>query len=151
MSEVIDQRRMVDLPLNGRQATQLILLGGAATTAPAGDINTTKNYPSSVTISVAGGQANGVNYPLDGGNNNDAFSNVNLSFPFPDGLQEFNVQTTGLAARYGLHPGAVVSIVTKSGTNQFHGTLFEFIRNGDLNARNYFAPAQDGCGEEWPC
>src|SRR5215472_622507 len=78
MSEVIDERRIVDLPLNGRQATQLILLSGGATTAPAGDLNTTKNYPSSVTLSVAGGQANGTNYLLDGGDNNDAFSNVNL-------------------------------------------------------------------------
>ena len=143
VSEVIDQKRMIDLPLNGRQATQLILLSGAATTAPAGDLNTTKNYPSSVTISVAGGQANGTNYLLDGGDNNDAFSNVNLPFPFPDALQEFSVQTTGLAARYGLHPGAVVSLVTKSGGNRFHRNLFEFLRNGDLNARNYFAASHD--------
>jgi hypothetical protein len=61
LSEVIDQKRIVELPLNGRQATQLILLSGGATTAPAGDLNTTKNYPSSVTLSVAGGQANGTN------------------------------------------------------------------------------------------
>ncbi len=143
LSEVIDQQRIVDLPLNGRQATQLILLSGGAATAPAGDLNTTKNYPSSVTLTVAGGQANGTNYLLDGGDNNDAFSNVNLPFPFPDALQEFSVETTGLAARYGLHPGAVVSLVTKSGSNQFHGDLFEFIRNGDLNARNFFAATQD--------
>lgn len=143
ISEVIDRKRIVDLPLNGRQATQLILLSGAATTAPAGDLNTTKNYPSAVTISVAGGQANGTNYLLDGGDNNDSFSNVNLPFPFPDALQEFSVETTGLAARYGLHPGAVVSVITKSGTNKFHGSLFEFIRNGDLNARNFFAAARD--------
>jgi hypothetical protein len=143
VSEVIDQQRIVDLPLNGRQATQLILLSGAATTAPAGDLNTSKNYPSSVTLSVAGGQANGTNYLMDGGDNNDAFTNVNLPFPFPDALQEFSVETTGLAARYGLHPGAVVNAVTKSGSNKFHGDLFEFIRNGDLNARNFFAAAQD--------
>ncbi len=143
MSEVIDQQRMVNLPLNGRQATQLILLSGAAATAPAGDLATTKNYPSAVTISVAGGQANGTNFLLDGGDNNDAFSSVNLPFPFPDALQEFSVETTGLAARYGLHPGAVVNVVTKSGSNQFHGTLFEFLRNGNLNARNFFAAAQD--------
>ena len=143
LSEVIDQRRIVDLPLNGRQPTQLILLSGAAATAPAGDMATSKNYPSSVTISVAGGQANGTNYLLDGGDNNDAFSNVNLPFPFPDALQEFSVQTTGLSARYGLHPGAVVNIVTKSGSNRIHGDLFEFLRNGDLNARNFFAAAQD--------
>ncbi|HZT32562.1 MAG TPA: carboxypeptidase regulatory-like domain-containing protein [Bryobacteraceae bacterium] len=143
VSEVIDQRRIVDLPLNGRQPTQLILLSGAAANAPAGDLATSKNYPSSVTISVAGGQANGTNYLLDGADNNDAFSNVNLPFPFPDALQEFSVENTGLSARYGLHPGSVVNIVTKSGGNGFHGDLFEFLRNGDVNARNFFAPSHD--------
>ena len=143
VAEVVDQRRIVDLPLNGRQPTQLILISGAAATAPAGDMATTKNYPSSVTLTVAGGQANGTNYLLDGGDNNDAFSNINLPFPFPDALQEFSVQTTGLSARYGLHPGAVVSIVTASGTNRFHGDLFEFLRNGDVNSRNFFAATHD--------
>jgi hypothetical protein len=68
---------------------------------------------------------------------------VNLPFPFPDALQEFSVQTNGVSARYGLHPYAVVNAVTKSGTNQIHGDLFEFVRNGDFNARNFFAPTQD--------
>jgi hypothetical protein len=142
-SGVIDQRCIVDLPLNGRQPTQWILLSGAAATAPAGDMATSKNYPSSVTISVAGGQANGTNFLLDSGDNNDAFSNVNLPFPFPDALQEFSVQTTGLSARYGLHPGAVVNIVTKSGSDRIQGDLFEFLRNRDLNARNFSAAAHD--------
>src|SRR5579883_3502722 len=143
VSEVIDQRRIVDLPLNGRQPTQLILLSGAAANAPAGDLATSKNYPSSVTISVAGGQANGTNYLLDGGDNNDTFSNVNLPFPFPDALQEFSVETNALPARNGLHPGGVVNLVTKSGTNQLHGDLFEFLRNGDVNARNFFGTTHD--------
>ena len=72
-----------------------------------------------------------------------AFSNINLPFPFPDALQEFSVQTNSLSARYGLHPGAVVNVVTKSGTNRFHGDLFEFLRNGDVNARNFFADTHD--------
>jgi hypothetical protein len=104
---------------------------------------TSKNYPSSVTISVAGGQANGTNFLLDGGDNNDAFSNVNLPFPFPDALQEFSVQTTGLSGRYGLHPGAVLNIVTKSGSDRIQGDLFEFLRNRDLNARNFSVAAHD--------
>ena len=58
-----------------------------------------------------------MNYLLDGGDNNDAFSNVNLPIPFPDAVQEFSVQTNGVSAQYGLHPGGVVNIVTKSGTN----------------------------------
>jgi hypothetical protein len=96
-----------------------------------------------VGYSVAGGQGNGTVYLLDGGANNDFFSNVNLPAPFPDALQEFSVQTSALPAQYGLHSGAVVNLVTKSGTNGFHGDLFEFLRNGDFNARNFFASARD--------
>ncbi len=143
VSQVIDQRRIVDLPLNGRQPTQLIVLSGAAVTAPGGGMTGSKNYASSTTISVAGGQANGVNYLLDGGDHNDSATNVNLPVPFPDALQEFSVQTSSLPARYGLHPGAVVNAVTKSGTNSMHGDLFEFLRNGNVNARNTFAPRHD--------
>jgi hypothetical protein len=143
VAQVIDQKRIVDLPLNGRQATQLIVLSGAAVTAPAGGMTGSKNYFSSTTISVAGGQANGINYLLDGGDNNDSFTNVNLPIPFPDALQEFSVQTSSLPARFGLHPGAVVNAVTKSGTNAIHGSLFEFLRNGNVNARNFFAPSHD--------
>src|SRR5690242_5234450 len=136
VSQVIDQQRIEELPLNGRQPTQLILLSGAALTAPGGGMVGSKNYFSSTTISVAGGQANGVNYLLDGGDHNDSMTNVNLPVPFPDALQEFSVQTSALPARFGLHPGAVVNAVTKSGTNSIHGDLFEFLRNGNLNARN---------------
>jgi hypothetical protein len=143
VSQVIDQRRIVDLPLNGRQATQLVLISGAAAQAPAGDMAGTKNFYSSPTISVAGGQANGTNYLLDGGDNNDTFSNVSLPFPFPDALQEFSVETSTLPARNGLHPGGAVNIVTKSGSNSIHGNLFEFLRNGAVNARNFFAPTHD--------
>ncbi len=143
VAQVIDERRIVDLPLNGRQPTQLIVLSGAAVNAPGGGMTGSKNYASSTTISVAGGQANGVNYLLDGGDHNDNATNVNLPIPFPDALQEFSVQTSSLPARYGLHPGAVVNAVTKSGTNTMHGNLFEFLRNGDVNARNTFAARHD--------
>jgi hypothetical protein len=145
VSQVVDQRRIVDLPLNGRQVTDLILLSGGAVIPPnaASRVITTHDYPTAVGVSVSGGQINGNNYLLDGGDHNDSHSNVNLPFPFPDALQEFSVQTNGVSSRYGLHPGAVVNVVTKSGTNQFHGGLFEFVRNGDFNARNFFAPTQD--------
>ncbi len=143
ISQVIDRQRTIDLPLNGRQATQLILLTPGAQIAPSTDLVGSKNYPSSVALSVAGAQATNINYLMDGTDNNDAFTNVNLPFPFPDALQEFSVQTSGLSAQYGLHPGAVVNIVTRSGTNSFHGTVFDFFRNGDLNARNYFSTRQD--------
>ncbi|HEX3891042.1 MAG TPA: TonB-dependent receptor [Terracidiphilus sp.] len=139
VSQVIDAQRVVDLPLNGRQATQLILLSGAATIAPGGDNVGSKNYPSEVSLSVAGSQGTQTEYLMDGADNTDSFSNVNLPFPFPDALQEFSVQTSGLAAQYGFHPGSVVNVVTRSGTNAFHGTAFEFLRNNFFNATSYFS------------
>jgi len=81
VGQVIDQQRVVDLPLNGRQATDLIYLSGGATTAPAGDLNTNKNYPTQ-TISVGGGLPNAISYLMDGASNNDPFNNLNLPFPF---------------------------------------------------------------------
>ncbi len=139
VSQVIDAQRVVDLPLNGRQATSLILLSGAATTAPSGDNVGSKNYPSEVTLSVAGSQGTQTEYLMDGADNTDSFSNVNLPFPFPDALQEFSVQTSGLAAQYGFHPGAVVNVVTRTGANAFHGDAFDFLRNNFFNATSYFS------------
>ena len=142
IGQVVDNQRVVELPLNGRQATELIFLAGLATSAPAGDLNTNKNYPT-VTISVAGGQANGMTYIMDGGTHNDPFNNLNLPTPFPDALQEFKVETSSLPARYGHHAASAVNLITKSGTNTFNGTVFEFNRNYRFNARNAFATERD--------
>ena len=139
---VVDQRRVVDLPLNGRQATQLIFLSGMATTGNGTNLNTIRNYPTQL-ISVAGGQGNGITYLLDGGMHNDVMNNLNLPLPFPDALQEFKVESNALPAQYGLHASAAINAVTKSGSNEVHGDVFEFFRNGDLNARDYFASARD--------
>jgi len=138
IAQVMDDRKVVELPLNGRNLTQLLTLVGGGTTTPGGDLVGSKNIQGSNgsgTFSVSGGQANGVNYLLDGGDNNDAFSNVNMPIPFPDAVQEFSVQTNALQAQFGLHPGGAVNVVTKSGTNGFHGDLFDFLRNYELNAR----------------
>jgi len=146
VASVMDNARILDLPLDGRQATDLIMLMGASTNTTDGnltDIKTSKNYNSSDSISVAGGQSTATSYRLDGGTHMDNFSNINLPFPFPDAIQEFSVQTSSLSAQWGLHPGAQVEVVTKSGTNQIHGDAFEFLRNGDLNARDFFAATQD--------
>ena len=145
ISQVVDSRRMIDLPLNGRSATQLVLLSGAsvAATVPSQDITSGKSVWAGVTVSVGGGQANGTNYLLDGGNNIETAFNVNLPFPFPDALQEFSVETNALPARNGTQPGGLVNVVTKSGSNGLHGDLFEFLRNGDVNARNFFAATHD--------
>src|SRR5436309_15881595 len=80
---------------------------------------------------------------LDGGNNLDEYTNVNQPFPFPDALQEFSVQTSNFSAEYGQNAGGVVNIVTKSGTNDVHGDVFEFNRNAIFNARNFFAAKRD--------
>ncbi len=142
VGQVIDNQRVMELPLNGRQATELIFLSGLATSAPGGDLNTNKNFPT-VTISVAGGQANGITYIMDGGTHNDPFNNLNLPTPFPDALQEFKVETSALPARYGYHAASAVNLITKSGSNEVHGDLFEFLRNYHFNARNFFAPERD--------
>jgi hypothetical protein len=147
ISNVVDSSRISDLPLNGRYATQLIVLAGASVMAQngggnptssasgTGDLSGSKSFFSSFAISVGGGQFNSTNYLLDGGDNNDTYSFTNLPFPFPDALQEFSVETSALPANSGLKSGGVVNVVTKSGTNAFHGDLFEFLRNGDFNAR----------------
>jgi len=143
ISQVVDERRVRDLPLNGRQPQQLILLSGAAIIGPQGDFASSKNYPNSQAITVAGGQANGTYYLLDGGDHNDGYSSTNLPLPFPDVLQEFSVQTSAIPSAYGMRAGAVVNAVSKSGTNQLHGSLFEFMRQGVTNARNTFAARRD--------
>jgi hypothetical protein len=143
ISQIMDQQRIVDMPLNGRDPTQLITISGAAVNHSDGTNTGNKSFYTSQSIAIAGSAGDTTNYLLDGGDNNDSFTNVNMPFPFPDALAEFSVETSVLPARNGLHPGGVVNAVTKSGTNDWHGSFFEFVRNGDVNAINYFAPAQD--------
>jgi hypothetical protein len=138
VSSVIDEKRINELPLNNRQATQLILTLGGAVNADGGDTGS-KTFFNATRISVAGGQGNGTAYLLDGGDATDAMSNVNMPFPFPDALQEFSIETSSVSSRFGTHPGATVNVVTKSGSNELHGDFFEYIRNGDLDARNFFS------------
>jgi outer membrane receptor protein involved in Fe transport len=81
---------------------------------------------------------------LDGDTHNDPYNGLNQPLPFPDALQEFKVETSSVPAQYGQHSAGAVNAVTKSGTNEFHGGLFEFVRNKIFNARNAFAPERDG-------
>jgi hypothetical protein len=146
VDQVVGEKPILDLPLNGRQAQQLVFL-------TAGSVDVTNNYclvncqggvyPGEQEAAVNGGGPGAVNYQLDGGNYNDTYMNTNLPFPNPDAVGEFAVQTSNLSAEYGTSASAVVNVVTKSGTNSVHGDAFEFLRNGDLNARNFFAPTQD--------
>src|SRR6266545_1807881 len=136
ISSVIENERIVELPLQGRQVTDLLVLSGAAVqTAEA----TNRTAPGGVRISVAGGLPTGVGYTLDGATHNNPQENVNLPLPFPDALQEFRVATSGLTAQNGVHSAAAVNAVTKSGTNRFSGNAFEFLRDHRFNAKSPFA------------
>jgi len=141
LKQVIEQQRISELPLNGRNAAQLTLLVAGAVNSPNGgaDQGATKTFPGAVTYSANGARQDTISYQLDGGNYVDEYTNVNQPFPFPDALQEFSVQTSNYSAEYGENAGGVVNVITKSGTNSFHGDAFEFVRNPALNAQNFFA------------
>src|SRR5579883_2543969 len=142
VGNVMENQRILDLPLNGRNPADLIQLQGAAV-APGGFFNASSRSMQGEAggegYAVAGGQTTGVAYLLDGALHNNPFDNLNLPLPFPDALQEFKMETSALTAQNGIHGGATVNAVTKSGTNEYHGDLFEFLRNNILNATNPFS------------
>jgi hypothetical protein len=146
VGQVVDNQRILELPLNGRQVTDLLLLSPGVTPntggGVAGGFSSNRNYPT-LAITVAGGSAGSTVYLMDGATHNDPGTNLNLPVLFPDALQEFKIETSALSARYGQHASAVVSVATKSGTNQFHGSAFEFNRDGRFNAKNAFALTKD--------
>ena len=92
-----------------------------------------------VPVAINGSRGISTNYVLDNGDNNDSFSNVSLPFPNPDAVQEFSIQASTFDAQYGRGVGGVVNVVTRSGTNQLHGSMFEYLRNYELNAANFFS------------
>jgi hypothetical protein len=144
VGSLIDSQRVVELPLIGRQVTDLIVLSGAASSgSDPFMLSGNRFYPSTQQFSVAGGLAMGSSYVLDGAGHNDFYNNAGLPLPFPDALQEFKVETSALPAQYGMHSGAAVNAVTKSGTNEWHGSAFWFVRNYLFNARTFFAPTRD--------
>jgi hypothetical protein len=145
ISQVVTESQVNELPLNGRNPAALTTLTPGVVQAPSGaaDQGNTKTFPVAITISANGARANQTSYLLDGGNNVDEYTNVNAPFPFPDALQEFSVQTSNYSAEYGQNAGAVVNVITKGGTSNYHGDLFEYVRNRELNARNFFQSAVD--------
>jgi hypothetical protein len=140
IGQVMDNRRILELPLNGRNPADLLQYLPAAVPQPA--LNATSRSfggtQGGLAYSIAGGQSYGVAYLLDGATHNNPYDNLNLPMPFPDALQEFKVETSALTAQHGMHSGAAVNAVTKSGTNQVHGGAFEFLRHHRLNATNPF-------------
>jgi len=142
VGQVMDNVRVVELPLNGRRVADLILISGAAVQGTNTFTYGARGY-NQVAISVAGGQGAGVEYTLDGGTHNDVYTGLGVTMPFPDALQEFKLETNALPAQYGHHSSAAVNAVTKSGTNDVHGSLFEFIRNNSFNANNAATQTRD--------
>ncbi len=143
LHQVVSQKYIEDLPLNGRNAATLIYMAPGTVAGKGEDTGGYATTSDTIAVSVNGTYGDQVSYKLDGASHQDNITNTNAAFPNPDALAEFSVQTNNFDAQYGGSAGAVVNIVTKSGTNALHGSLFEYLRNGDLNARNFFAPQQD--------
>ena len=141
LSQTINERAIDELPLNGRNPASLVLLTPGtmdASTIPGVSYQTYTTFPTETGASSNGGRNGSTLYLLDGAYNVDNYDLAAAPFPNPDATQEFTVIGNNFDARYGFTPGGVVSIVTKSGTNSWHGDIFEFVRNGDFNAKDYF-------------
>ncbi|MBZ5594372.1 MAG: TonB-dependent receptor [Acidobacteriia bacterium] len=125
-----------ELPLNGRNVLDLAL------TLP-GVVETNPDSNSAGTYSVAGGRSDSVTFLLDGGMNNDLLDNGVVYNPNPDTIAEFKVLQNNYTAEYGRNAGGIISVVTKSGTNDLHGSVFDFVRNDAFNANSFFNNQQD--------
>ncbi len=145
LSTIVDARAIEELPLNGRDPSSLVLLAPGMTNGLrlGSVLQATNSFPGETGASSGGGRSGSAYFLLDGVPNMDTYNLLAAPFPNADATQEFRVTTNNFDARYGFAPGAVVSIQTKSGTNKFHGGLFEFIRNNDLNAGNWFNKSID--------
>ena len=142
LKTVVDQERIESLPLNGRNPTQLLTLVAGVLTDRS-DLTSGATYPGTQPVSSSGARGNTTNYVLDGGSNNDHYSNGPNPMPNPDALQEFSVQTNSFSAEYGRNVGAIVNAVTRAGTNQYHGLGFGYFRHYKFNANNFFTPGVD--------
>ena len=145
LGQVINSQQVAELPLNGRDFVQLATLTPGTTQ----ETNTTSFFnggPSSevsargsYSLSVGGSRANSTDWLLDGNDNNELTAGGIAILPSIDAIQEFKVLTYNYSAEWGTRAGPTVLVTTKSGSNQFHGSLFEFLRNTKLDARSFFA------------
>src|SRR4051812_14941724 len=143
LGNVVSQREAVDLPLNGRNLTQLGLLqpGVAPMTFGVAQAGGIKRQGQAYAVNGLPPESN--NYFLDGVSNLDS---VNGGFALrtpPDAVSEFRILTSNAPAEYGETDGAITTVITKSGTNEFHGSVYEFLRNDNLDARNFFAASTE--------
>ena len=142
LGEVVTNRKIVEIPLNGRFFLDIALLT-QGTVAPSTNNRTFLAVPSGIGISginASGTREDSTNYLFDGINLSDMAQNQITFQPNIDMIQEFKVQTNAFSADYGRNAGIIISAVSKSGTNGFHGTAYEFVRNEKFDAKNYFDP-----------
>ena len=132
LGESVTSRPIVDMPLNGRNVLNLALLQPGVTEDNPDDTSSTQGF------NIGGGRTDSVTYLLDGGVNNDLLSNGVVFNPNPDAVAEFRILTSNYTAEYGRSGAGIISVVTKSGTNDFHGSAFDFVRNTDFDANEYF-------------
>ncbi len=139
----VNQTSVTQLPLNGRDPSNLVTLAPGVINANLGNSYTQSgfSFPNETDAAASGGRQGSTYYILDGAPNMDTYLGRAAPFPNADATQEFTVITNNFNAIYGFAPGAVVSIQVKSGTNQLHGGIFEFLRDNDFNAKDWFTHA----------
>ena len=149
LGQVITSQQVAELPLNGRDFVQLATLtpGTVQETNPNsffnGGASSEVSARGSFSLSVGGSRANSTDWLLDNNDNNELTAGGIAILPSIDAIQEFKVLTYNYSAEYGLRAGPTVLVTTKSGSNQVHGSLFEFFRNTDLDARSFFATSTE--------
>ena len=137
LSALVDDRRVVDLPLSGRNVIGLsATLPGIANVSSPQQLSDARSGP---TMNVNGGYINQNLFTFNGGIFVNPSRETAMNYPPPDAVKEFSIQTQDFSAEFGRNAGSQVNVVSKSGTNEFHGSAWEFLRNDDLNARNFFA------------
>ena len=137
MGSTVSDRSVQDLPLNGRNVLDLALLQPGV--LPADNPNNTGTTSANTAFSISGGRSDSNTFILDGGANNDLLDNGVVYNPNPDAVQEFRVLTSNFTAEYGRNGGGIVTVVTKSGTNAFHGSAYDYNRNDAYNANDFFS------------
>ena len=138
LGAVINDRSVNELPLNTRDTYQFLQLQPGVQSQLGSSGSLFYGSDSAGSVSVNGGRGRSNNFSVNGGDANDQFVNLPTIQPTPDSIEEFRVITNTFDAEYGRNSGAVVNVITKSGTNNFHGNLYEYFRNTVLNAQGYF-------------
>jgi outer membrane receptor protein involved in Fe transport len=144
LGAVMNTQQVASLPLNSRDTYQLLQLQPGVMSTVGSSNSLVFGSDSAGAVSVNGGRGRSNNFSVNGGDANDLFANLPTVQPSPDSIQEFRVLTNTFDAEYGRNSGSVVNVVTKSGTNQWHGSTYEFFRNKVLNANNYCLTAAEG-------